>query len=816
VNEQDKIKLLHALKGLTGELSVDQEHELFNESNLEKINLLNKVKQQFTHCPERFLKPSTNFPHAHWGGLQIKDKIASGGIGEVYLAFDSVLNRDVAVKFLSSQSSRYISPELFIEEARRVAKIRHPHIMAIFGAQIDQNVAGFWSELLSGKTLAEFEIQSLTYDEKLNLALQLAHAVNAIHKNHVVHADIKPQNVMIEPGRGAVLMDFGAGHDLNEQSDRLVNAYTPLAMAPELFNDNKATSSSDVYALGVVYYFIFNDGTYPYDPSSISELKELLQQPIQQLSFQKLPAVLKRLITQMLDRNPDKRPAAQHIENRLIELKQRPLKWMKRIAMASIFLMLSSVLILSLVNYHQLKKEQEKTNLSLKETSEINDLMYDLLSTVSPSREGKDVLMINVLNELIANTKESQNINHTTKGRALSTLAISQFNLGFQTQGLELIDQVLLDDLISTELRAHVLLRKGQLLQQYVEITHQQRLEEIEQIVLSVKDLIGFGDGFDPQLTAELAYLNALIEQWKNNLDGAKQSLIEALSYWQQQEENKSNGLQQFKMTNQLGNLHASNGQFYEASQYYESALTLAEKYTENSVNASIIDARTNLATTLAQAGQPEKSLAVLETLQKESSQYFGEEHPKHLMITINFISNLNQLEAFDQAQKVEDHYLSVFENLENTNGTLYLYFQSTLATTKLGLGQFREAAEIYINIIDKASRHMGEHHVFTLSTVFNLAELYNKQNLPEKAKTLLDNYLAMSVEKLGPKHQVTLEMLEAKAWALYLSDEVSEALKSIQNVIELKNQVYGPDNSFTLQAKEKLKAMEKTVQEQD
>ncbi len=813
MKEQEKDKLLQALKKLTGELSIEQEHELFNESNLEKINLLNKVKQQFNQYPECSLNPETNFPQAHWGGLQIKDQIASGGMGEVYLAFDPILNRDVAVKFLSKQTSRYISPDEFIEEARRVAKIRHPHIMAIFGAQVDQNVAGFWSEFLKGKTLAEFNIQSLGYNEKLNLALQLANAVKAIHKNHLVHADIKPQNVMIEPGRGAVLMDFGAGHDLKEQAVNLVSAFTPLAMAPELFHKNKATSASDVYALGVVYYYIFNDGEYPYKPASMSELKKLLQQPVQQLSFQKLPAFLKRLIMQMLDNNPDNRPAVQQIRNHLIELKQRPLKRMKRTAIASVFMMLTAVLVLSLINYHQLKKEQEKTRLSLKETSEINKLMYDLLSTVTPSRKGKDVLMINVLNELIANTKASHNINDTTKGRALATLATSQFNLGFQRQGLTVIDQVLSNDQISPELRVHILLRKGQLLQQYIEMTHQQRLKEIARIVSTVKDIIRLEEDFDPQLGAELAYLKALLKEGNDDFDGAKESLLVAIKYWQSQEPSKSNELQLFKVINHLGNMHSVQGQFLQASQYYQSALDLAHKYAENDVNASIIDARTNLATTLAQAGRPKESLAVLETLQKESGQYFGKEHPKHLIITINFIGNLNQLEEFQKALEVETQYLPVFESLGNTNGTFYLYFQSALANTKLGLGQSRKAAETYLNIIDKASRHMGEYHEFTLSTVFNLAELYNKQNQPEKAKTLLDNYLAISEEKLGPKHQVTLEMLEAKAWALYLSDEMSEALKTIQNVIELKNQVYGPDNAFTLQAKDKLNDMEKPVQ---
>lgn len=813
MKEQEKDKLLQALKKLTGELSIEQEHELFNESNLEKINLLNKVKQQFNQYPECSLNPETNFPQAHWGGLQIKDQIASGGMGEVYLAFDPILNRDVAVKFLSKQTSRYISPDEFIEEARRVAKIRHPHIMAIFGAQVDQNVAGFWSEFLKGKTLAEFNIQSLGYNEKLNLALQLANAVKAIHKNHLVHADIKPQNVMIEPGRGAVLMDFGAGHDLNESSNGVTSACTPLAMAPEQFKEQKATSASDVYALGVVFYYMFKDGSYPYKPASLAELKALLQQPVKPLNLKKVPTGLTRLIAQMLVVEPDKRPTAKQIKKTLIELKQRPLKRMKKVAVSSIIMMLSAVLILSLINFHQLKGEQEKTNQSLKETSAINGLLYDLLSTVTPSYYGKDVLMIDVLNELVANTKESENLNDSIKARTLSTLATSQFNLGFQQQGLYLLDQALSSYQISPELKARLLLRKGQLLQQFVDQSHQQILRETEQIVSTVKQLINTNQSRDAQLMAHFAYLNAVIQQGKNDFAGAKQSLLKALGYWQQQDGNKSHGLQHFKTVNQLGNLYLSEGQFYKASQYYQSALRLAEKYAGGSVNASIIDATTNLATTLAQAGLPEKSLTVLERLQKQSSLYFGAAHPKHLMITINLVSNLNQLEKFQQADEVEKKYLTAFESLKNSNNSYYLYFKSAVAITKMGLGFMKEAEQIYLSVIDKAGRHMGEYHVFTLTTVFNLAELYNKMIQPEKAQKLLDTYLPIAEENLGARHQVTLEMSEAKAWSLYLSDNLGEARQLIQNVIELKNQVYGPDNAFTLQAKDKLNDMEKPVQ---
>lgn len=816
MNKQDKDKLLQALKNLTGELSVEEENELVSQSNSKKIDLLNKVKQQFKQHQTTPANLRLDFSAAQWGGLQIKEKIASGGMGEVYLAFDPILNRDVAVKFLSAQTSQYILPESFIEEARRVAKIRHPHILAIFGAQIDQNVAGFWSELLNGKTLAEYDVQSLSYNEKLNLALQLADAVSAIHKAHVVHADIKPQNVMIEPGRGAVLMDFGAGHDLKEHSSRQVSAYTPLAMAPEQFDNNNPTAASDMFSLGVVYYYLFSDGQYPYKPKSINQLKDLLQNPISININKSAPRSLVRLMRQLLSINPDKRPTADHIKKALKELIQRPFKRMKRIAIASVFLMLTAVLMMSLVNNHQLEKEQKKTKLAYQETSEINGLLYDLLSTVAPSYYGKDVLMIDVLNELVENTKESNNLNDITKARTLTTLATSQFNLGFQQQGMQLLDQVLTNYQITPVLKGYLLTKKGMLLQQQVDYSYQQKIQETKQIVLAVEQIIKVNQINDARLLADLAYLKAVILQENSDFEGAKQSLLEALNYWQQQDDNKSNGLELFKTVNQLGNLHNFSGQFYEASQYYQNALLLAEKYAGNGVNSSIIDARANLATTLAQAGQPEKSLAVLQTLQEQSGVYFGSDHLKHLLITINYISNLNQLEKFQQAYEVESQYIPVFDALENTNNPYYLYFQSAMAITKMGLGLAEEAEEIYLNIIEQATSHMGAYHVLTLTTVFNLAELYNKQNQPEETKKLLGQYLAITEEKLGAKHQVTLEMLEAKAWALYLSHELDEALQTIQNVIELKNQVYGPDNSFTLQAKEKLKAMEKTVRQQD
>ena len=207
--------------------------------------IINRLRQSFQQVTANELVQ----PGDQWGHLIIKELMGQGGMGLVFAAHDTLLDRPVAVKFLNASHSGLLSSDQFTQEARHMAKIRHPNVLAVYGANTFDEITGFWSELLIGETLDQAEATIFSWPDILSIALQLAEAVVNIHAAGLVHGDIKPQNIILEPNRGAVLMDFGSVLDLNSDSQDWQSS-TPLVMAPELFLGHQKSTSSDVYALG--------------------------------------------------------------------------------------------------------------------------------------------------------------------------------------------------------------------------------------------------------------------------------------------------------------------------------------------------------------------------------------------------------------------------------------------------------------------------------------------------------------------------------------------------------------------------------------
>jgi serine/threonine protein kinase len=191
-----------------------------------------------------------------WGPFDIIREIGRGGYGTVYLAWESTLERAVALKLLhyADRSSTALN------EARLLALAEHPNVVRVLGADEHDGVVGLWMEFVKGVTLREFleKNGALAAHEAAAIGICLCRAVAAVHRAGLVHRDIKVHNVMREDRTGRiVLMDFGSGamrtDDLNDMPD-LVG--TPLYLAPELLTGSPATIASDVYSLGVVLYHL--------------------------------------------------------------------------------------------------------------------------------------------------------------------------------------------------------------------------------------------------------------------------------------------------------------------------------------------------------------------------------------------------------------------------------------------------------------------------------------------------------------------------------------------------------------------------------
>ena len=209
-----------------------------------------------------------------WGHLQLVRKVGEGSYGEVYHARDTWLDHPVALKLLRPELTDRVAPTKLLDEARVLVKVRHPNVVAVHGADLHQNRVGFWMEFVQGQRLDDLVAFQglLSAEEAAEIGMGLCSALGAVHDAGLVHRDVKAQNVIREPKGRVVLMDFGAGQLM---ADVVVGggAGTPLYLAPEMFNDAPASVQTDIYALGVLLYYLMTAG-YPVPARSIAELKE--------------------------------------------------------------------------------------------------------------------------------------------------------------------------------------------------------------------------------------------------------------------------------------------------------------------------------------------------------------------------------------------------------------------------------------------------------------------------------------------------------------------------------------------------------------
>jgi TolB-like protein/Flp pilus assembly protein TadD len=226
------------------------------------------------------------------------------------------LDREVALKLLPSDSVPTDSPgSSIIEEGRLLARVRHPNVVTIYGAERIDGRIGLWMEFVKGRTLegALRDGKTFTAKEVISIGVELCRAVSAVHAAGLLHRDIKAQNVMVADDRGLVLMDFGTGRQLDGTSDTNI-AGTPLYLAPEVLFGATPTARSDVYSVGVVIYYLLT-GSYPVQGCDLADLRRAhaaRERGDLRASCPEIPHRLARVIARALDPIQDRRYASAH------------------------------------------------------------------------------------------------------------------------------------------------------------------------------------------------------------------------------------------------------------------------------------------------------------------------------------------------------------------------------------------------------------------------------------------------------------------------------------------------------------------------
>ncbi|PAJ74526.1 serine/threonine protein kinase [Pseudoalteromonas sp. NBT06-2] len=271
--------------------------------------------------------------------------LGEGGMGKVYLAKDNHLQRHVAIKELTYQTSSQAKSEIVnnaLQEARLLARINHSNIIQIYNIHDEKNQISLVMEYFKSKTLTQFQNEThCTLIQKLALLSQLSAGLAAAHKNGVIHCDLKPSNILINNQGELKITDFGIAclasnenhnkvikklEDESTKHDELKHYGCLLFMSPEQIKQQKVDYRSDIFSLGIIAYQLIV-GSHPFanngiDCEAADRICEYTPEHAKNLMLN-APTVLTDLLMEMLVKPIEQRTlTATVIENRLKHIKK--------------------------------------------------------------------------------------------------------------------------------------------------------------------------------------------------------------------------------------------------------------------------------------------------------------------------------------------------------------------------------------------------------------------------------------------------------------------------------------------------------------
>lgn len=289
------------------------------------------------------------------GPYKIVEQIGKGGMGEVYLAFDTVCLRNIALKKVRADLIEHKQiQKRFLKEAHITAKLTHPSIVPIYTIHKERGEIYYTMPFVEGKTLKKLLKEAKQMEKEspsavhsfasisllLRIFLSLCQAIAYAHKNGVLHRDIKPENVMIGKYGEVMILDWGLARLIDDKSEEEIIPYetsgvslagvtrlgkvvgTVNYMAPERIKGSPAAISTDIYALGVILYQILTL-KFPFLRTTLEKCKKKIDQetfpdPVKAAPYRDISTQLVAIVQECMHKDPDKR--YKHVEDLIYEL----------------------------------------------------------------------------------------------------------------------------------------------------------------------------------------------------------------------------------------------------------------------------------------------------------------------------------------------------------------------------------------------------------------------------------------------------------------------------------------------------------------
>lgn len=764
-----------------------------NDTATEKLKAIEQISQAFA---QSFIHGQTEQKNKginylfKWAHLLVLEKIDEGSFGEVFRAHDSILNREVALKLRKADLASVAGSNAFMQEARRLARVRHPNVIAVHGAAIEDGQVGIWMDLLEGQNLKEyFNAQGpLDINTIHQLTSDIAQALDAVHQSGLIHGDVKPSNIFRQTNGVFVLMDFGAGSELlNAEFKPTVG--TPLLMAPELFAGQAISTHSDQYSLGVMLYQLLC-GSYPITGSSAIEIKAShIKHAIEPIKSKRpdTPHGLANLISALLSKEPLKRPTAKAVIAKNNWLLDAPIRRKRLTIIAVIIGSLLMGVLASSWGYLDAVKSERKALIANQQSTAVNTFLADIIQTSRPNVSGKNTEMNEVLDLAVKKLENTLIDQPLARAEILHHIGNSYLRITAHPAAAK-------------TLKTAFDIRVAQLGTQHIDTLDTQgsygnavsRIGDFEK----AKELLLIDD----QIIDTLPLENHIrFNFWHNQSD--YYSLIG--------EHNQAEIIR--KKILSLTNKEEDEVFYYETLDALSRALLNQKKFTEaevilhelllwaktnNDAGNLLLNTRNSLTSLLGQTKRFEEAEVYARQNLRDATDKLGSNDP-FVISSMSLLSNvLHAQHKYQESSTINLEALNLAKETLGDSAWLTLRLMNNQGNRLNQLNQSKEAEAMFLETI-KIAEAAYPSYVYSYLPRINLTETYFESMQFEKAVNMARQSIPFLIELKGASHRITLKLKFILAQSLHALGQDEEAKNQLMEILPTAEISLGQDHSL-------------------